>query len=242
MDTTNSTSDAASEHKPKGRVKRFLLGGMLVLVAVAIVAHLTWRYSGSNQWQKIGERHGVTFFSMKSPGANIKKFKAVWKIRSKLSRFVMFALEDDSDIEAGFYDQRDIERHGDQLSWTKWKQRFSPYMQPREFVIKNQFSQDPNTKAVFYSVTATPDKIPPDDCCVRIARMTNTWRLEPLNNKGDIAVEWFVNMDIGGAVPYFVQNVVQPEGMRHFAPTVQRLLDREIYKNAKYDWIQEVQP
>lgn len=242
MNTARSTPEVASPPKRKGRIKRFLLGAVLVFVAVAAAAQLAWTFSGSNQWQKVRERNGVTLYSMKTPGSNIEKFKAVWQIHSTLSRFTKFALDPDGENGAGLYDQKDIERRGDQLTWTKWKERFSPYLKPREFVIRNEFAQEPRTRTLIYDVTAAPDKIPPDACCVRVLLMTNHWRLTPLNNKGDIAVEWLVDMDIGGVVPYFLQNVVQPEGMMEFAPKVQRLLDQDIYKTAKYDWIREAQP
>lgn len=224
----------------KGRWKKALLRGALALIAVAMLAQLTYTYSGSNQWENLGERKGVTVYAMKSPGSNVKKFKAIWKVRSTLSKFVMFAKEEDSDLTIGYFDMHDIENRGDQLQWTSWKQRMPAPLKPREFVIKNEFSQDPATHALVYNVTADPNKLPPDDCCVRLTLMTNSWTLTPIGH-GELEVEWFVDMDMGGVLPYFMQNSYQPGGMYYFARKLQTYLDKPKYKNARYAWIDEPQ-
>jgi hypothetical protein len=241
---TNSTPEVASERKPKGRIGKLVLRGALAVILAVGVAHLAWKYSGSNQWKKVGERKGVTLYSMKSPGATIEKFKAVWKIHGNLSRLVMWVNDTKPDKKhrpMGLYDLRILERHGDRGGWTAYKQPIASFLRPREFVIKTELSQNPQTKALLYTVTAFPDSIPPDDCCVRVRVMDNRWTLTPLKT-GDLEVEWFVNMDIGGAIPYVLQNAVQPDGMLNFAPSLQKFMDREKYKDAKYDWIQEAEP
>jgi hypothetical protein len=247
MDITSSTSQVAPEHKSMGRtrsggrVKQFLLRGAASLVIAATLAQWTYTYSGSNQWENLGARRGVTVYAMKAPGSNIKKFKAVWRLRSTLSKFVMFCTEEESDLTIGYYDMRDLDAWGPRLSWSSWKQRMPSPLKPREFVMKTEFFQDPKTKSLLYTVTADPDKLPPDGCCVRLTVMTNSWRLTPLQD-GQIDVEWFVDMDMGGVLPYFMQNSYQPEGMYNFARKVQGFLDRPKYKNARYDWIEELVP
>jgi hypothetical protein len=239
MDTLNSTTQVASEHKTRGRVKKFLFRSASSIVVIAILAQVTYTYSGSNQWEKLWERNGVTVYSMKSPGSNFKKFKAIWRVHTTLSKFVMFArYEDDPTIG---YDMKDIEIQSDKLIWSTWKQEFPSPLKKREFVVKNEFSQDPRTKELLFTVTADPDKIPPNDCCIRLQTMTNSWRLTPLKN-GETEIEWFVDMDLGGFLPYFVQNAEQPDGMFYFASKVQSYLDQEKYKNARVDWVEEAQP
>jgi len=143
--------------------------------------------------------------------------------------------------EIGLYDHRIIEQRGDREVTSAWKQLLVSFLEPREFVVKTELSQNPETKTLLYTVTAVPERIPPDNCCVRIPLMKNSWILTPLKN-GDIDVEWVVDMDLGGAVPYVLQNEVLPEGMFNFAQKVQVLVEQDKYKNARYDWVQEAQP
>jgi hypothetical protein len=233
---------AAAKPRKKGRVKKFLLRGAVLLAAVAIVGQATYTYSGDNQWQSLGtHKSGVTVYAMKSPGSNIKKFKATFKIKGKLAPFVSWALEDTTDLSLGFYDTRDLERfNGGQQSLSTWKQTFPSPFKPREFVTRNDFTQDPITKALTFRVKAEPDKLPPNDCCVRVGTMNNSWVLTPLKN-GEIAVEWYNDMDMGGTLPYFMQNGYFPNGMYYFGRKLQTYLDMPKYKNARYAWIQEVQ-
>jgi hypothetical protein len=230
---------AAVKPKKKGRVKKFLLRSLLVLVVAAGVAQAAYTYSGDNEWKSLGTRKsGVTVYERKVPGSNIKQFKAVWKVKARLSEFVLFAKEEESDLTIGYYDQRQIGNKGEQVEWTAWKQKMPSPLEPREFVIKNEYRQDPKTKTLYYIVTADPTKIPPDDCCVRIDEMTNRWSLTPLKN-GEVQVEWFVNMDVGGVLPYFMQNSYQPGGMYYFARKLQGYLDKPKYDKARYAWIDE---
>jgi hypothetical protein len=220
------------------KVKKLLLLGAAVLVAVAVLAQLVYTFSGSGQWELMGSKNGVTVYSMKTPGSNIKKFKSVWKVHSTLSRFVMFAQDSNSDLQMGYWGVREVARTSQQEVWNTWKMKFPKPFSPRQFVIHNEFWQDAKTKDLYYRVTATPDKIPPDDCCVRVEKMSNLWRLQPLPN-GDLNVEWEVYMDPG--VPYFLVNSTQPRAMFRFPLKLQKWLDREQYKTARYDWVHEVQ-
>lgn len=242
MDT--SSTPAAASPKPKRRVLRIvgkvLFALVLVLLLAGTVAHFTWKYSGDDQWKKVATRRGVTMYTMKSPGSSLEKFKAVWKVRGNLASFVMWAsdTEDDSMSKvSGLYDLKVLEP-GVKTSASAWKQPLASFLEPREFVVKAAFRQDPDTKAIVYTVKGAPDIIPPDDCCVRIRQMDNSWTLTPLEN-GEVQVEWYVHMDIGGAVPYVLQNRVQPDGMMKFATHVQKFINKEKYRDARYDWVVE---
>ena len=242
---TNSTTEVTPQPKRKGRIRRFLLRSLLVLVTALFVAHYAWKYSGSGLWEKEGERKGVTIYSLKRPGAVIKKYKAVFKIHSRISRFVMWASDTNPPAkhsmrrEAGLYDLKVLEQHADlRATWAAWKVPFGPYLSPREFIARSQFSQDPVTKKLSYTVTGEPDRLPPNDCCVRIPHMINAWTLTPLKND-EIEVEWFVDMDLGGAMPYFAQNTFMPKGMYGFGAKLQLFIEQDKYRNARYAWLQE---
>jgi hypothetical protein len=240
LDTaTDNPTPNAPKPKRRGRVKRFLLRTLAVLVTIAVLAQLIYTLSGSEEWEKLGTKNGVTVYSMKSTGSNLKKFKGEWKVRATLGEFVMFAQDSDADLKLGYWGVREIERTNQQVVWNTWKMNFPRPFKPRQFVIKNEFVQDPKTKELTYTVMATPDKIPPDDCCVRVETMNNIWKVTPLKN-GELAVEWMLDMDTG--LPYFMVNPIQPRMIYRLGPKLQTWLDNKKYDNARYDWIQEAQP
>lgn len=234
------TTPPAVEHKPKGRVKKFLFRGLLALVVGLVLAQLFHTFSGSGEWQLLGEKNGVQVYSMKSPGSSLEKFKGVVRVKSTLSRIVMF-MQSESGQDIGFYDPKEIKRQSAQVFWTSWRGVFPEPFKHREFVVKHEFSQDPQTRQVLYQLTSTPDMIPPNECCVRVPGMDNAWRMTPVGN-GEIEIEWLVDMDLGGFVPYFIVNQIHPAFIFDFAASLQRRLDDERYRDAKIDWIDDTAP
>nr|QEO74218.1 hypothetical protein [uncultured bacterium] len=216
----------------------------MAIIVVLTLAHFGWKYSGSNEWEKLGEKNGVTVYAMKVRGSSVKKFRAVWKINTTLSKFATWVNDTKSTAmrrNTGLHDLRILERQGDKVIWSAYKQPIVEFLKPREFVIRTELSQNPKTKELLYTVKGFPNRIPEDDCCVRVPVMDNYWKLTPLKN-GEVEVEWFCDMELGGAVPYVLQNKVMPEGMFNFARRVQKFVDQDKYKNAKVAWVLEPQP
>lgn len=233
-----TASHAGAVPRRKGRIRRFLKWTLMVVVLIALAAQLTFTFSGSDQWEPMALRDGVQLYQKKTPGENIKQYKAVWKVHSTMSRFVSFAKTEESDLQIGYYDMKDTETADPRVVFSTWKQTFPKPFKPREFVVKNEFSQNPVTKELLFTVTAAPERGSSTDCCVRVTKMDNSWRVTPLGN-GEMQVEWTSDLDMGGFLPYFMLNGYQPGGMRFFAKNMQGYLDRPKHANAKYAWIQE---
>lgn len=231
--------------RPKSRLRRILriagkilVGVLVTLLLVAVVAQLVFTFSGSGQWESLGARRGVEIFVKKIPGENIKQYKAVFQVKSTMTRFAAFSTIENSDLQIGYYDMKDIQKVSDQLIYSTWKQKFPSPFKPRHFVVKNEFTQDPKTKVLVFTVSAANDKLPNDECCVRVPKMNNSWTLTPIG-KGELRVEWVSDLDMGGYMPYMALNSYQPGGMRFFARNMQGYLDQKLYDNVKYAWIQE---
>src|SRR5262245_43339004 len=79
--------------KTKRWVKR-LLKVLLVLsvslVGLYFVARVIWRVSGSNQWELVGERKGVTVYTLKAPGVDLELIRANLRVRSTLATIVKY--------------------------------------------------------------------------------------------------------------------------------------------------------
>lgn len=231
-----------SSKKPRGILKKIGLYGVLPLFAVILIAHLSFKYSGSNEWEAVGERGGVQLYSMKVSGETLKKYKGVVRVKTTLSRIVAFMQDSETDLDAaGFHEPREIKRESDQLFWTTWKQAIPEPLKYRDFVVKHEFTQNPENQEVMYQLRATPDLIPEDECCVRVPRIDNSWRLIPLDN-GEVEIHWVIDMDVGGNIPYLLMNHSHPDLIYSFAARLQSYFDRPQYEGAHYDWISEKSP
>lgn len=105
-------------------------------------------------------------------------------------------------------------------------------------MIRTQIHQNPQTKEVLIVNTSVPDKVPLDDCCFRVTEMNNTMRFTPLGN-GEVEVEYIQNMHEGGYVPDLLLNTNRPKTFYMLFSSIQELLDKEKYQNAKLGFIEE---
>jgi hypothetical protein len=235
MKTENSVA------KPRTWVRRFfkvLLRAVVSLVALCFIAGAVWKFSGSNRWEYVGEKNGVKVYSLKEPGSDLTQTKAVLRVHSKLARLVKFIQDSESCVEFGCKDSHTLERVDDQLEYDYFRADLPFPFKPREYVIRTQFFQNPNTKEVLMEVAAAPDKIPPNHCCLRVTQMNNTMRLTPLGN-GQIEVEYIVKQNDGGFLPHFLLNWMRPKVMFYGLPKLQGYLDKEKFRDAKFAFLKE---
>jgi hypothetical protein len=221
------------------KVWKWLLGIFLVLVAAGSAAQLTYTYSGSRQWEFVTESNGVKVYSQKIPGVNNKKFLAIYTLKASLGSVVAFMQDSDSDLDIDFDKSVELERRGPQMMVTTWRSGFPNPLSDRDFVVRHVFTQNPLNKEISYTLQSLPDLIPKNSCCVRVPRMDNSWLLMPKAG-GQVEIRWFIDMDVGGFMPYFMINEAHPEIMVDFASKMQGYVSRAKYANAKQDWISEL--
>jgi hypothetical protein len=220
------------------KVVKFLLLASVCMMALIFVARLIWRFSGANQWELVEERNGIRVYSLKAPGSDLQKFKGIVHVHSTLSDLVKMFQDPDICRESGCSETRMVERVDDQLQYYAFRYKLPFPFHAREFVVKEQFYQNPHTKEILVEVAASPDKSPPDDCCFRVTEVNNSWRFTPLEN-GEVEIEWVLNMNEGGFIPDLMLNRLRPKVMFAVLPKFQGWLHREKYQDAKFDFIKE---
>jgi hypothetical protein len=234
-------ADEISVSKPRSRgrrVLRFFLIAAASLVVLMILTTTVLRYSGSNRWEFVGEKKGVKIYSLKTPGTDSKKFKINFRVRSSLAGLVKLMQDPEACADMGCYESRVVQRVDDHLMYNTFRFKLpSPFL-PREFVVRTQVYQNPQTKEVLVDYVSALSKLPPNDCCFRVTDMNNSWRMNPVGD-GQVDVEYIVNMNEGGFVPDLLLNAARPRVLFIVVPRLQRILNKEKYKTAKLDFIQE---
>ena len=226
--------------KPKTRAKKLLkallLGGMSLL-ALLFVARFIWVISGSNQWEFFGEKNGIKVYTLKAPGVDLLQAKGIFRVHSSLAGVVKLLRDPDTCKDLGCFESYDIERVDDQLEYSHFRINLPPPFRPRDFVIRSQVYQSPNTGEVMVEIAAAPGKAPLNNCCVRVNTMNNTWRLTPLKN-GEVEIEYILNMNEGGFLPDILLNTTHPKTLFNLG-IVETLLNKEKLQTAKLDFIKE---
>jgi len=225
--------------KPKKTVRKFLLYGLLSITVILFISHWVWKSSGSSEWEFIREVDGVIVYSMKTPGSLIKKYKVTGRFKSTLSGIMKLMRDPDSCNDVGcnesyIIDKKDYPRF---VHYTFRYDMPEPF-KPREFVVLSEFHQDPESKEIYVDYNAAVDKLPPNECCVRVTHMHNIWKFKPLGN-GEVEVEFIMDNHPGGMMPYFLVNAEFTDTMHLEIPALQEILYKEEYKNAKVDYVKE---
>ncbi|CAB3765842.1 hypothetical protein [Paraburkholderia humisilvae] len=231
----------------RGRTFRWIAIVILAIVTLVSIANWLWLLSGSNQWQLKIDKDGVQVYTMKTPGLEALKVRVVSKssefsIGTHLAPVLDESVQQDcSKWVTGCLSLRivqpwDPRTHTNIVMWTI---AMPGPLSPREILVQNQITQDPKTKAVTLETLAMPNRLPPDDCCVRIEHLNNVWRYSPLPD-GSIQEEMVYDMAMGGAFPQLLLNLGAPAQLFNEVSVANpaKLRDRR-YRSAHLDFIDD---
>lgn len=234
------------ETQPSKRKSRLRIFGGILLIAfvaltvIAVISHNMWKKSGDGQWVKAKEVYGTTIYTLKTPNSTLLKMKVTGRYRSGLGSMIKLMRDPHAGADVGVYDSHIIDSVSPALIYYSFKQKLFFPFKPREYVVKSEFSQDPETKAIFTNFVSAPGKTPESDSVFRVRRMNNSWRFTPQEN-GVLAFEFIFDADDpGGNFPYFLTNLFMPMMIVDvFNNKMPEILKQEKYVNAKVEYVDE---
>lgn len=225
-----------------GKFFRVLMTGGAVIVTLLVIAHFAWKYSGSNEWEKVIEKDGVTVYTLKAPGDTVLRVKGITQAKSSLSGAVAAMMQTSTEeCRTWFPGCTSLDTvqpwNPKDLTYVQLYRMsaFKPFA-PRETLLRARASQDPATKTVIVEFTASPDELPLNSCCYRVSHMQNSWRFTPVS-AGVIQVENRMNVDFG--LPYPMFNRFMPRGLYRQMTKMDKHLGRPEWQQARYDGIVE---
>lgn len=219
----------------------FVLGALCVAV---LVSHFAWKYSGSDQPKLVIDKNGIKVYTIKSPGSSLMKIVATRRLATTMdkavSNFIDDSLENCVDWDSACFVSRVVEPWDPRTkSYTQlWTKDFGSPFAPREFVLNTKFTKDAVTNAVTVQFKATPEKLPPDDCCFRVQHMSSRWLFTPAG-EGQIDVKLLSDIDVG--VPYFLFNMEAPERIYSAVEDLPRLVNSPRFANARVEWLHDAE-
>lgn len=224
-------------------IGKVLAYGAALIIAVLLIAHFAWKYSGSNKWELAIDGDKVKIYTLKAPGNSFKDIKAVTRVKSRLSPIVAAMVSSSGEDCAAWAPSckslASIQpwNSNDMTYIHLYRLTFPKPFRPREFLLNARVTQDPATKAVLLEFIALPDKLPRDPCCFRVEKMHNRWRFTPLQN-GEVEVELQTGMDPG--LPYFMVNRMNPGYIYRMFGPLQQWFEKDKWQHTTYAHIKEV--
>lgn len=222
-------------------IRRLFFPGVLALVALLAVAHYSWKYSGSNEWELVREENGVRIYTLKAPGATLLKVRSEARVKTSMSSAVFLLRGDEAtNDDFGGKDFKIFERietpdlyH----AYMSVKHVMPPPFATKELVVLLNYAQDKKTKEVVVHVQAAPTKIPPSADAERVTHLNNLFRVTPLPN-GEVI--WEITMDVDMGLIYPLANLSLPEYLYQDLVKHRKLLTTDKYRNAKLLSVQEL--
>lgn len=230
------------------KIAKAMLFGAASLIAVAYAANVAWTMSGSNKWELDIDKDGVQVYSLKAPGTYRKLVKGVVHTKFTQTQITASLMLDNHSLEnckewipecvgLKVVEPYTAKAQGDAVLWTF--ELMPPLFKNREYLIKTRANQDPKTKVVVIDVMSSANKIPLNDCCVRVTRMHNRWQLTPVK-QGDVEIQLLQDFSMGGFFPDFLLNLgMAEETFKLLHDHLPRLVGKEKYRTAKLDYIDE---
>ena len=251
MDTIVTTAIGPGNKAPK-RAWKYLKTFWVwtaSIVFTCLVMERFWVMSGSSQWKLEIDRDGTQVYSMKVPGDSIVKFRGVTQYGYTYSHMLSAFIDAESftkdcgKLAAGCVEYRFLKPWDPQhmTNTQYWRTELGGPFQNREVVVNGKIFQDKDTKVILLENSAAPSLIPPNDCCVRISQLHNTWKYTPLAN-GKVEVEYIQNFAGGGFIPDFLLAFGAEPVFQLMHVDIPKLLDNEKYRRAKLDFIEEYAP
>lgn len=239
MDTNSAASIEMGAKKVKMSLGKKLLIALGVLVVLLYGWSLAFEAGGSGQWELAIDEGGVKVYTLKEPGNPLLKVRAQTRVKSNLTGIAHLIVDPASCDEGDCYDSKLIERVPTQSGWSSYntfKFDFPPPLQTREYVVRLDLTQDAQSKAITAKITGTPDKLPLNDCCLRVPFIENLWQIKPLGN-GELDVSLTMDFNAGGNMPNWLANLGSTYGTHEFFMGLQKILDKDKFQKATIDYV-----
>lgn len=105
----------------------------------------------------------------------------------------------------------------------------------RDFVIRLTIDPDPMTKGMIVEAVSIPEYIPPVDNVIRVPYSRARWNITQVQ-PGKLAVDYSIDIDLGGSVPPWVVNMVAPKAPYETFKALREIIDS--YRGKKVSFIQ----
>jgi len=220
-----------------------LAGISIFLIIAGIIATWIWIRSGSNKWKSVVNRDGVEVYTLKVPGSFVLQMKAKKRMQTKLEALISLMQDVEVMCAEGYLEAKIVKRVDSldkQIVYTYAVFDMPFPIADREWVLENMFFQDTQSNEIIYKVNAVPNLVPPRKGYVRITHFNNKWRFIPLG-KGEVDVEWHIDMSHDGYLANLFHNLVIPGIMPKSLCVIEGILKNEKYQNVTFDFIKEVE-
>jgi hypothetical protein len=211
------------------------------LILFLSIIQLSFRYAKENRWKLVKNKNGIKAYTCNDEESDIKKVKVITNIKTKLSALTTL-LKDIKCHKNWMYNCintkmlkiiNNTEYYFYTLSNAPWP------INKRDNISHTTIKQDRITKKVTFSATGVPSYLKENEGIVRVKHFKSKWEFIPKKNE-TIDVIFYLQIDVGGAVPSWAINLAVAEGPFQTVQNLIKEIKKDKYKHSKLSFIEEL--
>lgn len=154
------------------------------------------------------DKNGIKVYTCPRSDSRYKTIKTNFFIKSSLSQLAAAIVDIDNYGKWNYktVSVRTLEKISDQ-EIVYYTEVGAPVLTSnRDFVIRLTLTPDPGTKGMVVEAVSEPSRIPHKHDVIRVPFSRAKWIITP-TDKGELAVEYIIDIDLGGSVPPWIVNM-----------------------------------
>jgi ribosome-associated toxin RatA of RatAB toxin-antitoxin module len=204
---------------------------MLLLFSVSIFISET-AIAQDNSWKHKKSEDGIEVYYRKVENSKINELKIETTVNSSLVSLVAL-LRDVPAYTEWVMNCKMAERiesdTGERLYYSQID--FPWPLSDRDYVAKNQLSQDSVTKTVYSKLSVVPGYVPEKKGIVRIETLEITWKITPISPE-KVKIDYHLISDPGGSLPSWMINMAIDKGPVSSLKKLKEMVKRKKYQKA----------
>lgn len=221
------TARLSPRHRARG------LAGCLLVLALAVAA--------SDGWETIVEDDTLRVSRRDYPGSELDEIQGVVRVKASLNA-LMALLRDAPFNREWVYRSggaRILQESGYAEAYVYGVVDAPVPLSDRDSVVRFDYEQDPQTKAITITITNLPDFIPPEPQIIRVPDLGGHWRLKPQAD-GWVEVTYQIHGDPGGWIPVWFANQAAWVSVRNTLQNLVAVVGR--YEGVTSAFVSELEP
>ncbi len=188
-------------------------------------------------WKLKKEKNGISVYTSKVEGFHHDSFKATMIIEGSINEFIAL-IKDLDKFESWGYNAKAtqlLETSGDTIQ-IYYNLSSAPFpFSNRDGIYRNIFRWDNREKTLVIDITILHDYMDEKKGVVRV-KGNGEWRVLVLD-ENKLEINFIMNIDPGGSVPYWLTNMFNDEGPYYTLNNMRDIIESNNYEGVTYDFI-----
>ena len=210
----------------------------ILIIGISVLAT---SFNTAKDWQLEKSKNGITVYSYLAEGESLKQLKSHTVIKTSMASIV--SVLTDADAYKNWIYKCSVSKKMKKMNESEmvyYTINDAPWpVLNRELYVHNKMFQDKKTGIVYSISKPLPNNIiPAKKNIIRVTDFYGKWKFTPLKN-GEIAVDYFLQLDPAGKLPSWVVNMTLEIGPYQTLLAFKEEVLKEKHQKAKFNYIYE---